>query len=99
MIGKIENHIKTIDLDLLASKECFINMTLQQYWKQTENKEVPVRDTWETFYAALGTCDLYRDEKMIQNLLDDLNKLDIKHVETMEGGTQVRFPSVVMFFL
>ena len=52
------------------------------------SREVPVRDTWERFYAKIGTCDLYRDEEMLQSLLDDLAKLPIKHVETMEGGTR-----------
>lgn len=50
---------------------------------------MPTRDTWERFYAEIGSCDMYHNEKLIDELLYDLNKLPIKHTAIMEGGTQV----------
>lgn len=53
-------------------------------------RSVPKRDAWERFYAQIGSCDLYRDEQMIQELLNELATLPLKHVAIMEGGTQVK---------
>uniref|UniRef100_A0A914HZI5 FAM20 C-terminal domain-containing protein n=1 Tax=Globodera rostochiensis TaxID=31243 RepID=A0A914HZI5_GLORO len=57
---------------------------------ETQGRVVPKQDSWERFYAQIGSCDLYREEAMIDALLADLNKLEIKHTAIMEGGTQVK---------
>jgi hypothetical protein len=48
-----------------------------------------MRDSWERFYAGIGSCDLYRDPVMLDSLLNDLNNMLIKSVSIMDGGTQV----------
>uniref|UniRef100_A0A0N5AEF9 Fam20C domain-containing protein n=1 Tax=Syphacia muris TaxID=451379 RepID=A0A0N5AEF9_9BILA len=52
--------------------------------------DVPRRDSWEKFYADIGRCDLYRNDDIVNELLNDLTKLPIKHVAIMDGGTQVK---------
>ena len=37
-------------------------------------------DNWERFYEHIGTCDLYRDETLIDKLLHDAATLPIKAV-------------------
>uniref|UniRef100_A0A1I8B702 Tudor domain-containing protein n=1 Tax=Meloidogyne hapla TaxID=6305 RepID=A0A1I8B702_MELHA len=51
---------------------------------------VPVDDNWERFYAGISSCELYNDDKLVDELLTDMNILRIKHTAIMEGGTQVK---------
>lgn len=51
---------------------------------------MPKKDSWENFYSQIGSCDVYRDEKVIDNLLHDLSTMKIKNVQIMDGGTQVK---------
>ncbi|CAD5216541.1 unnamed protein product [Bursaphelenchus okinawaensis] len=90
MIRRFNVHLGGIDLKKLAVKACGKNITLAKYWGDTQGREVPERDNWEKFYASIGTCDLYRDEVQVQDLLDDLNRMPLKHVAIMEGGTQTK---------
>ncbi|KAH7732197.1 Protein FAM20C precursor [Aphelenchoides avenae] len=90
LVDQIAKHIGNFDLKARNREECLKNITLEQYWQTTQGRTVPKRDTWERFYAEIGSCDMYRDEKIIQDLLDDLSTRPIKHVATMEGGTQVK---------
>ena len=52
-------------------------------------KEVPTSDNWEQFYSEINTCNVYNNEGTIDKLLHDLNKMPIKAVHIMDGGTQV----------
>lgn len=54
-------------------------------------RNVPEDDNWERFYSNIGSCSVYSDDQMIDNLLHDLNTSPIKHVHIMDGGTQVKF--------
>jgi hypothetical protein len=90
LLDRIKWHIKEVDLNEGIKNECKLNETLSQYWKRTEGRTVPVRDSWEKFYAEIGTCDLYRDDEIINNLLKELSTMPIKNVHIMEGGTQVK---------
>ncbi|ETN86936.1 hypothetical protein NECAME_05782 [Necator americanus] len=53
-------------------------------------KSVPTRDSWERFYAQIGTCGVYSDDKTVDDLLTDLNRATIKAVHIMDGGTQAK---------
>ncbi|VDD92634.1 unnamed protein product [Enterobius vermicularis] len=83
-------YLSDLDLDALIASECRNNETLGHFWKRTKGLDVPRRDSWENFYAEIGSCDLYRSDEVIKRLLHDLNKLPIKHVSIMDGGTQVK---------
>ena len=37
-------------------------------------------DNWDRFYEDIGTCDLYRNDKLIDTLLHDIATMPIKHV-------------------
>lgn len=90
LVDRFENYISELNIDEMIANECKRNETLRQYWKRTRGSDVPERDSWETFYAEIGCCDLYRREEVINNLLNDLNKLPVTNVAIMEGGTQVK---------
>ncbi|CAJ0955148.1 unnamed protein product, partial [Mesorhabditis belari] len=90
LLRRIYEAIKRIDFDELIPKECTEKTTLKQYWLQTEGKQVSADDSWERFYSHIGSCDMYRDETVIDELLRDLNKFPIKTVHIMDGGTQVK---------
>lgn len=79
-----------------AKEACQRNVTLEQYWSESQGRSVPKRDSWERFYAQIGSCDLYRDEQMVQELLNDLATMPLKHVAIMEGGTQVLLLGLLM---
>uniref|UniRef100_A0AC34Q557 FAM20 C-terminal domain-containing protein n=1 Tax=Panagrolaimus sp. JU765 TaxID=591449 RepID=A0AC34Q557_9BILA len=87
---RLEMHVRGLDLVAESRKECQTNETLEQYWKRTEGKSVSAHDSWETFYSGIGTCDLYRDEEVIDKLLHDMSTMPIKMVQIMDGGTQVK---------
>ncbi|CAD6185058.1 unnamed protein product [Caenorhabditis auriculariae] len=91
LLAKIHQHLKEIDLDGLMQKECRENYTLATHWMRTKQKYVPEDDSWEKFYATIGSCAVYTDDQIVQNLLNDLNKLPIASVHIMDGGTQVKF--------
>jgi len=90
VIDRLEFHIRGLDLEGEARKECLTNETLEQYWKKTEAKDVPKRDSWEKFYSEIGSCDVYRNEETIDQLLKDMATMPIKNVQIMDGGTQVK---------
>lgn len=90
LIDRIQHHLKDFDLKSLFSQECKKNVTLAEYWLDSQNRVVPTQDSWERFYAQIGTCDLYHNDQIIDELLYDLNKMPIKHTAIMEGGTQVK---------
>uniref|UniRef100_A0AC34FRZ0 FAM20 C-terminal domain-containing protein n=1 Tax=Panagrolaimus sp. ES5 TaxID=591445 RepID=A0AC34FRZ0_9BILA len=90
LLDRVKWHIRDTNLDEGAKNECKLNQTLSQYWLKTEGRSVPVRDSWEKFYAEIGTCDLYRDDEIINNLLKELSTMPIRNVHIMEGGTQVK---------
>jgi hypothetical protein len=83
-------HLKGVDLKKMALSVCGKNTTLEEYWSETQGRTVPKRDSWERFYAQIGSCDLYRDERVVDALLKDLSTMPLKHVAVMEGGTQVK---------
>jgi hypothetical protein len=83
-------HLKKIDLKAKSKNVCQRNITLEKYWNESQGRSVPKKDSWEKFYAQIGSCDLYRDEELVQVLLDDLATMPLKHVAIMEGGTQVK---------
>ncbi|KAL3095298.1 hypothetical protein niasHS_007397 [Heterodera schachtii] len=89
LVDRIKAHLNRSPI-VNGWPECRRNTTLAEYWHETQGRTVPKQDNWEHFYAQIGSCDLYRDERMIDALLKDLNKLEIKHTAIMEGGTQVK---------
>ncbi|VDL75374.1 unnamed protein product [Nippostrongylus brasiliensis] len=89
LLNKLHSYIKGRDLDSLTDKECHINTTLAEYWLKTKQKSVPTRDPWEKFYAQIGSCNVYSDDQVVDELLGDLNEAAIKTVHIMDGGTQV----------
>ncbi|KAK0396700.1 hypothetical protein QR680_001819 [Steinernema hermaphroditum] len=90
LVDRLLQYTKSANLNGVVPQECRKNETLAQFWKRTKGQEVPVRDSWERFYASIGSCDLYHEESVIDDLLKDLNTLPIKHTAIMEGGTQVK---------
>ncbi|TMS32659.1 hypothetical protein L596_000471 [Steinernema carpocapsae] len=90
LVDRIRRYSNSIKFSELTVTECRNNETLAKFWKRSKGLTVPVRDSWEKFYAGIGTCDLYHDESIIDELLKDLNTLPIKHTAIMEGGTQVK---------
>ncbi|PAV60955.1 hypothetical protein WR25_25791 [Diploscapter pachys] len=89
-LTRIKEHLKRIDLDQLDSDRCKQNMTLSEYWLRTKRKYVPEEDSWEKFYAQIGSCSVYTKQNVIDELLRDLNRLPIKSAHIMDGGTQVK---------
>ncbi|VDP39814.1 unnamed protein product [Heligmosomoides polygyrus] len=89
LLNKLYNYIKGRDLEGLAGKECHVNTTLADYWLKSKQKSVPTRDSWEKFYAQIGSCSVYSDDRLVDDLLSDLNQSPIKAVHIMDGGTQV----------
>ncbi|KAI6240115.1 hypothetical protein M3Y99_00497300 [Aphelenchoides fujianensis] len=90
LIERLQMHLRGLNLKAMARSVCERNVTLEQFWSETQGRTVPKRDKWEQFYANIGSCDLYRDEQLVQELLDDLNTMPLKHVGIMDGGTQVK---------
>ncbi|CAB3399258.1 unnamed protein product [Caenorhabditis bovis] len=90
-LQKLYGFLKDYTFDDKTNQECRKNITLAQYWEETEGRSVPEDDNWERFYANIGSCAVYSDDTMIDNLLNDLNTMPIKHVHIMDGGTQVKF--------
>ena len=88
LVNRIQSHIKRSPL--LNASECKRNTTLAEFWMETQGRTVPTQDNWERFYAQIGSCDLYHDDRLISDLLTDMSKLAIKHTAIMEGGTQVK---------
>ncbi|KHN84392.1 Extracellular serine/threonine protein kinase FAM20C [Toxocara canis] len=87
---RLEGYMGELDIDSMIASECSNNETLRAYWLRTRGADVPQRDSWERFYADIGSCDLYRKEELLNDLLHDLNTLPVKNVAIMEGGTQVK---------
>ncbi|KAI6177679.1 Fam20C domain-containing protein [Aphelenchoides bicaudatus] len=90
LVQRLQLHLKSLDLKKMAKETCQRNVSLEQFWSESQGRAVPKRDAWERFYAQIGSCDLYRDEQMIQELLNELATQPLKHVAIMEGGTQVK---------
>ncbi|KAI6235183.1 Fam20C domain-containing protein [Aphelenchoides besseyi] len=90
MIQRLNMHLRDLDLKSMARSVCDRNVTLEKFWSETQGRTVPKRDNWERFYANIGSCDLYRDEKLVDELLKDLATMPLKHVAIMDGGTQVK---------
>ncbi|VDK43286.1 unnamed protein product [Anisakis simplex] len=90
LVQRLENYVNELDVDAMIANECKNNETLRTFWLRTKGADVPQRDSWERFYADIGSCDLYRNEEVLNNLLHELNTLPIKNVAIMEGGTQVK---------
>uniref|UniRef100_A0A7E4V719 Fam20C domain-containing protein n=1 Tax=Panagrellus redivivus TaxID=6233 RepID=A0A7E4V719_PANRE len=90
VVERIQMHLSRSDLVTQTLSECAVNETLEQYWLRINGNKVPKRDSWERFYSDIGTCDLYRNEEQIDELLHDMSTLPIKHVQIMDGGTQVK---------
>ncbi|KAK6061546.1 hypothetical protein COOONC_00783 [Cooperia oncophora] len=90
LLNKLYRFIKGRDLGALTAKECHENTTLAKYWLKTKQKSVPTRDSWEKFYAEIGSCSVYNDDRLVDDLLTDLNQAVIKAVHIMDGGTQAK---------
>lgn len=55
-------------------------------------RNLPREDSWDRFYAQIGTCDLYRNKSdIVEELLHDISIMPIKHVTNLDSGTQVKF--------
>ncbi|KAF8355195.1 famk-1 [Pristionchus pacificus] len=89
VLAKLARYLKEVDWSEMK-KECPQNSTLAEYWSQTKRKKVSKSDSWESFYAEIGSCDVYRNTETIDNLFKDLSTLPIKEVHIMDGGTQVK---------
>ncbi|CAI4232161.1 unnamed protein product [Auanema sp. JU1783] len=89
VLNKLYPILKGVDLKQLARTECESNTTLGAYWK-SKHMDVQTEDSWEHFYSDIGSCSVYNDEELIDNLLYDLNKMPLKSVHIMDGGTQVK---------
>ncbi|KHJ97119.1 hypothetical protein OESDEN_02909 [Oesophagostomum dentatum] len=90
LLNKLQNFLKGRDLPAMAASECQENTTLAEYWMKTKQKSVPKRDSWEKFYSQIGSCSVYSDDKVVDDLLADLNQATIKAVHIMDGGTQAK---------
>ncbi|CAL2051595.1 unnamed protein product [Caenorhabditis brenneri] len=90
-LRKLFDLTKDVDFELLKKSECKTNTTLSKYWENSQQRYVPEDDNWERFYSNIGSCSVYSDDQLIDNLLHDLNTSPIKHVHIMDGGTQVKF--------
>lgn len=95
LVERIRAHLrkaapKLAEAAAANGSECKKNTTLAEYWMESQGRSVPTQDSWERFYAQIGSCELYHDDKMIDELLMDMTKLPVKHVAIMEGGTQVK---------
>ncbi|KAL6723487.1 hypothetical protein Aduo_018483 [Ancylostoma duodenale] len=90
VLNKLHSYLNRRDLLAMAASECHENTTLAEYWMKTKQKSVPTRDSWEKFYAQIGTCSVYSDDKTVDDLLTDLNRAKIKAVHIMDGGTQAK---------
>ncbi|VDO45093.1 unnamed protein product [Haemonchus placei] len=90
LLNKLYRFIKGRDLEALSAKECHQNITLAKYWLKTKQKSVPTRDSWEKFYADIGSCSVYSNDRLVDDLLTDLNQAVIKAVHIMDGGTQAK---------
>ncbi|EYC37568.1 hypothetical protein Y032_0780g2299 [Ancylostoma ceylanicum] len=90
VLSKLHSFLSRRDLLAMAASECHENTTLAEYWMKTKQKSVPTRDSWERFYAQIGTCSVYNDDKTVDDLLTDLNRAKIKAVHIMDGGTQAK---------
>ncbi|CAI5454705.1 unnamed protein product [Caenorhabditis angaria] len=91
LLKQLYSLTKNQDLDAKLKNECRQNVTLSDFWQSTEKRTVPENDSWEKFYSNIGSCSMYSDDQVIDKLLEDLNKMPIKHVHIMDGGTQVKF--------
>ncbi|EPB66747.1 hypothetical protein ANCCEY_14162 [Ancylostoma ceylanicum] len=78
VLSKLHSFLSRRDLLAMAASECHENTTLAEYWMKTKQKSVPTRDSWERFYAQIGTCSVYNDDKTVDDLLTDLNRAKIK---------------------
>ncbi|VDM75550.1 unnamed protein product [Strongylus vulgaris] len=90
LLNKLHNFLNGRDLVAMAASECHENTTLAEYWMKTKQKSVPTRDSWEKFYAQIGTCSVYNNDQTVDDLLADLNTATIKAVHIMDGGTQAK---------
>lgn len=90
VLNRLYSFIKGKDLYSLSLSECQDNITLAKYWMKFKQKSVPERDSWEKFYAQIGSCNLYNDDGLVNDLLVDLNRASIKTVHIMDGGTQAK---------
>uniref|UniRef100_A0A0K0D4Z9 Fam20C domain-containing protein n=1 Tax=Angiostrongylus cantonensis TaxID=6313 RepID=A0A0K0D4Z9_ANGCA len=90
VLNKLYSFLKGKDLYSLSLSECQNNVTLAKYWMKLKKKPVPERDSWEKFYAQIGSCSLYNDDGLVNDLLTNLNRAAIKAVHIMEGGTQAK---------
>uniref|UniRef100_A0A914S2W7 Uncharacterized protein n=1 Tax=Parascaris equorum TaxID=6256 RepID=A0A914S2W7_PAREQ len=90
LVQRLESYMSELDINSMIASECVNNETLRAFWLRTRGADVPQRDSWERFYADIGSCDLYRKEELLNDLLRDLNTLEVKNVAIMEGGTQVK---------
>lgn len=88
--SRIQKHLRRIPSLKLVESGCMRNTTLAKYWLEKHRRVVPVDDNWERFYAGISSCELYNDDKLVDELLTDMNILRIKHTAIMEGGTQVK---------
>ena len=64
-------------------KECDTKETLNEYYLRTRHRPLlakPANNSWDAFYNDIGSCDLYRDEALIDRLLHDIATLPVKHV-------------------
>ncbi|VDP14190.1 unnamed protein product [Onchocerca flexuosa] len=87
---QLDQYLLDLNISEMIAKECPNNETLRQFWKNKIGKIIPERDSWEKFYADIGSCDVYRNDEVVENLLNDLSKLPLKSVSIMDGGTQVK---------
>ncbi|CAJ0583398.1 unnamed protein product, partial [Mesorhabditis spiculigera] len=90
VLKRIYEAVKRVDFDGMAKQECPTNVTLKEFWLQSEGRHVTATDSWERFYSQISSCEVYRDDQVLEGLLRDLNKMPIRNVHIMDGGTQVK---------
>uniref|UniRef100_A0A0N5A307 Fam20C domain-containing protein n=1 Tax=Parastrongyloides trichosuri TaxID=131310 RepID=A0A0N5A307_PARTI len=87
---RLQIHMKKIDFSKLIPLECPVNITLEEFWKESKFKQVSKLDSWEVFYSKISSCEVYQEGSHMDQLLHDLNTMEIKSAHIMEGGTQIK---------
>src|SRR4051812_16463138 len=75
VVRRIQVHLRGVDLPSMFADECKKNVSLADFWLTTQSRVVPTQDSWERFYAQIGTCSLHRNQQVIDELLYDLSRM------------------------
>uniref|UniRef100_A0A915EJ57 Uncharacterized protein n=1 Tax=Ditylenchus dipsaci TaxID=166011 RepID=A0A915EJ57_9BILA len=60
LVERIQMHLKNVDLKSMLGRECKKNVTLEDFWLETQSRVVPKQDSWRgsTLRSALVICTM-----------------------------------------